>query len=423
MPFTINMPKLTPTMEEGTIAKWHKKVGDRIRPGDLLLEVATDKATVEYNALDGGYLRKILLAEGASATINQPIAVCTEKADESIENFPPPVPPRKEAPKAATAAPAAHTPAATMPTPAAFIPEPPLDGYKFPFATQAPSRVVASPMAKQLAKQKGLDLASIHGSGPGGRITSRDLDLAQPDQPVSFGQREAPSVAPGTFEEISLTPMRKAIAQRLQQSKSFIPHIYIRQEINAEALVATREQLKQANLKVSINDFVIRAAALALREHPHINSGFNGANQSILRFKTIDISVAVSIDQGLITPIIRHADYKNIGEIAAEVKELATRAKANKLEPHEYRGGSFTISNMGMYGVTEFAAIINPPQAAILAVGAIEECLRLHGDKVLPGKKMFLTLSCDHRVIDGSDGAQFIKALQKYLENPALLLV
>jgi pyruvate dehydrogenase E2 component (dihydrolipoamide acetyltransferase) len=412
-------------MEEGTIAKWHKKVGDRIRSGDLLVEVATDKATVEYNALDGGYLRKILLAEGASATINQPIAVCTEKADESIEGFPPAPETPKEAPKkAVTAAPVSHAaPAATTPTPAAFIPEPPLESYKFPFSTHSPSHITASPMAKQLAKQKGLDLASIQGSGPGGRITSRDLDLAQPDQPVSFSQRAAPTITPGTFEELSLTPMRKAIAQRLQQSKSFIPHIYIRQEINAEALVATREQLKQANLKVSINDFVIRAVALALREHPHINSGFNGANQSILRFKTVDISVAVSIDQGLITPIIRHADYKNIGEIAAEVKELATRAKAHKLEPHEYRGGSFTISNMGMYGVTEFAAIINPPQAAILAVGAIEECLRLHGEKVLPGKKMNLTLSCDHRVIDGSDGAQFIKALQKYLENPALLLV
>ncbi len=425
MPFTINMPKLSPTMEEGTIVKWHKKVGDRIRSGDLLVEIATDKATVEHNALDGGYLRKILLAEGGSATINQPIAVCTEKADESIENFPPPAP-RAEPPKAAAiAAPAATptAPAAAPPTPTVFIPEPPLEGYKFPFSTHSPSHIAASPMAKQLAKQKGLDLASIQGSGPSGRITSRDLDLAQPNQPVSFGQRAAPTIAPGTFEEVPLTPMRKAIAQRLQQSKSFIPHIYIRQEINAEALVATREQLKQANLKVSINDFVIRAVALALREHPHINSGFNGANQSILRFKTIDISVAVSIDQGLITPIIRHADYKNIGEIATEVKELATRAKANKLEPHEYRGGSFTISNMGMYGVTEFAAIINPPQAAILAVGTIEECLRLHGDKVLPGKKMNLTLSCDHRVVDGSDGAQFIKALQKYLENPALLLV
>ncbi len=242
MPFTINMPKLSPTMEEGTVVKWHKKVGDRIRSGDLLVEIATDKATVEYNAIDGGYLRTILLTEGSSTTINQPIAICTEKADESIEHFSPPTL-RTEPPKAAAAAPTATpaptAPAAATPTPTTFIPEPPLESYQFPFSTHAPSHIAASPMAKQLAKQKGLNLASIQGSGPGGRITSRDLDLAQPDQPVSFGERAAPTTAPGTFEEISLTPMRKAIAQRLTNAMGHEPRRLVADAQRAVELMRT----------------------------------------------------------------------------------------------------------------------------------------------------------------------------------------
>lgn len=431
MPFTVTMPKLSPTMEEGTIAKWHKKVGDRVAAGDLLVEVATDKATVEYNALDGGVLRKILVPEGGHAVVNQPIAVFSASAEESIEGYRPegvtPEPARKseEAPPKVEASPEAKPVSAGVGLQQpAFVPEPPLEHYKFEFPAGPPvGRVAASPLAKKLAQQKGLDLSSVRGSGPSGRVTSRDLDLAQPDQAVSFARREMPTVAPGTYEEVPLTPMRKVIGARLQQSKSFIPHFYVRQELDAEALSIAREHLKNGGLKVTINDFILRAAALALREHPKINSGYDSVKQATILFKTVDIAVAVSVDAGLITPIIRHADYKNLGEIAVEAKELAQRAKLGKLQPEEYKGGSFTVSNLGMFGISDFVAVINPPQSAILAVSGIEDCVRIRDGLAVIGKKMNITLSADHRVVDGADAAKFIKTVQKYLENPSLLIV
>lgn len=428
MPFTVTMPKLSPTMEEGSIAKWHKKEGDKVSAGELLIEVATDKAVVEYNALDEGFLRKILIPTGGRAIVNQPIAIFTEKANENIDGYKP----EGDMPKTKVETESAKVEespkvqpkvavGAAMQQPA-FAPEPPLEKYQFGFPT-GNKRPAASPLAKKLAKEKGLDIGTVKGTGPGGRVTSRDLDLAQPDQTVSFGKREMPTEAPGTYEEVALTPMRKVIAQRLQQAKSFIPHIYVRQEVDASALFEAREQLKNGNLKITFNDFVLRACALALREHPEVNSGFDSTNQTIILFKTIDISIAVTVDGGLITPIIRHADFKNLGEISVEVKELATRAKLGKLNPEEYKGGSFTISNMGMFGVTDFAAIINPPQAAILAIGGIEEVPCVKNGQVVVGKRMNIVLSADHRVIDGAEAAKFIKTVQKYLENPALLLV
>lgn len=432
MPFTVTMPKLSPTMEEGTIAKWHKKVGEKVEAGELLVEVATDKATVEYNALDEGFLRKVLIPEGGSAIVNQPIAIFTVNAAESIDGYQPvglqpkvekpvPAPEKGEAPRSQAAPKAAISGAMQQP---AFVPEPPLGNYMFEFPTGThEGRTRASPLAKKIAKEKGLDLTSVKGSGPKGRITAKDLDLAQPDTSVSFGKREMPALPPGSFEEVALTPMRKVIAERLQQAKTFIPHIYVRQEIDVEALVECREQLKNGNLKISFNDFVIRASALALREHPNVNSGFNSTNQSIILFKTIDISMAVSVEGGLITPIIRYADYKNLGEISVESKELAARARSGKLKPEEYKGGSFTISNMGMYGVSDFCAIINPPQSCILAVGGIEDRPCVKNNAVVPGKRMNLVLSADHRVVDGAEAAKFLKSLQNYLENPSLLLV
>ncbi len=430
MPFTVTMPKLSPTMENGTIAKWHKKVGDKVESGDLLVEVSTDKATVEYNALDDGYLRKIIIQEGNSASINEPIAVFSEKPNENIDAYisqessskkdktPKTIEPPSETKEKLT-----QTQSVSIAQPV-FTPAPPLKNYEFPFPSEQPEqRIPASPLAKKLAKEKGIDLSTVKGSGPSGRVTSRDLNLGQPDQIVTFGRRELPTTTPGTFDEIPLSSMRRVIAERLQQAKQSIPHIYLQQEIDASELISTREQLKNGNLKVSINDFIIRASALALKEHPHCNSGFNAASQSILLFKTIDISVAVTVEGGLITPIIRHADYKNLGEISSEVKDLALRAKAGKLKPEEYQGGSFTISNLGMFGISAFSAIINPPQAAILAVGGIEDCARVKNGNIQPGKKMTLTLSADHRVIDGAEAAQFLKSIQKYLENPALLLL
>lgn len=433
MPFTLTMPKLSPTMEEGTLVKWHKKVGDHVKANDVLFEVATDKATVEYAAIDSGFLRKILIEEGKSASVNQAVAIFTEKKDESIEGYVPEgITPQPAA--VATSKEEAAQPAATGGAPApraagvmgqpSFVPEAPLKGYDFGVAgVTAQGRLLASPLAKKLAKEKGIDLTTVKGTGPSHRIMSRDIDLGQQEGIVAFGKQEAPTLQPGSYEEETLSPMRKIIGQRLQESKTFIPHFYVVQDVRADALNAIREQLKNAGVKVSFNDFVVRASALALRSHPVINSGFNSVNNTIIRFTTIDIAIAVSVGGGLITPIVRHADYKNMGELSTEIKALATRARAGKLEKHEYAGGSFTISNLGMYGITEFSAIINPPQAAILAVGGIEEKPVVEDGKVVPGKVMRLTLSADHRVIDGAAGAEFMKTLQKYLENPAMLLL
>jgi pyruvate dehydrogenase E2 component (dihydrolipoamide acetyltransferase) len=430
MPFTLTMPKLSPTMEEGTIAKWRKKIGDHVNAGDVVFEVATDKATVEYNSLDSGYLRAILVKDGESAIVNQAIAIFTEKKEESIEGYKPEgiSPTKPEAPveqkrseHAASLPPAPKAQTGTMSQPA-FTPEPPLAKYSFP-AASTDERVSASPLAKKLAKEKGVDISTVKGSGPHGRVVSKDLSFGQPAAPVNFGHHEVPKLAPGTYEEEALSPMRKIIGQRLQESKTFIPHFYVSQVIDARAIVASSAQLKNMGLKVSFNDFIVRATALSLREHPEINSGFNTVNSSIIRFKTIDISVAVSIDAGLITPIIRHADYKNLGQISVEVKDLATRAKLGKLAREEYIGGSFTISNLGMVGITEFSAIINPPQAAILAVGGIEDRPLVKDGAIIAAKTMHLTLSVDHRVIDGMLAAKFLKTLQKYLENPSILLL
>ena len=436
MPTTLTMPKLSPTMEEGTIVKWHKKEGDSVKAGDVLFEVATDKATVEHAALDDGFIRKILATEGSEAKVNAPVAIFTETADESIEGYQPEgvakEPPKEGKP--AEEAPAeekkeAAPTAAGAPKEPGFAPEPPLENYKYEFATSPQEKAFASPLAKKIAKEQGLDLSSVKGSGPGGRIMKQDLDLAQGGAPVTFGSQKAPELAPGSFTSEKLTPMRKAIGQRLQASKTFIPHFYVTQEIDARAMIAVREQLKAMDLKVTFNDFVIRAAALALRDHPVVNSGFNSVDQTMIRFQTIDISVAVTVDEGLITPIIHHADYKNLGQISAQVKSLASLAKDGKLQPEQYRGGSFTVSNLGMFGINSFTAVINPPQAAILAVGGIIDkpvVDRAEGSEeycVVPGKMMELVLSCDHRVVDGVDGAKFIKTVQKYLENPAILLL
>lgn len=429
MPFTLTMPKLSPTMEEGTIVKWHKKEGDQVKEGEVLFEVATDKATVEYNAIDSGYLRKIVTHEGEAAVVNQAVAVFTEKSNESIEGYQVEgiKKPKKEELVAAKVEAKQETgsqkPTATASfAKPAFVPEPPLADYAFEFPHDG-HKGMASPLAKKLAKEKGIDLATVKGSGPRGRIVSDDLELGQPDQIVNFGRREVPHVAPGTYEEVSLTPMRKIIGQRLQESKMFIPHFYVTQEIRADRMVKIREELQSGGLKVSYNDFIVRACAIALKEHPKVNSGFNSETNSIIYFKTVDIAVAVSMEDGLITPIVRHADYKNIGELSSEIKVLAAKARAKKLAKEEYKGGSFTVSNLGMFGISSFSAIINPPQSAILAIGGMEDKAVVDHGQVVPGKVITLVLSCDHRVVDGMDAAKFMKTVQKHLENPAILLL
>ncbi len=429
MPFTLTMPKLTPTMEGGTIVKWHKKEGDSVKDGDLLFEVATDKATVEHSALDGGYLRKILVTEGEEALVNQAVAIFTESKDESIEGYQPEGLKQEEVETSTeesgaveAAIPAAKKGGGVM-SQVAFPIEPPLEGYTFEFDMGMQERLAASPLAKKLAKEKGIDLTSVKGTGPDGRVMSRDLDLAQPDTPASFGHKGTPKEKPGTYDEEPMSPMRKAIGEKLQASKTFIPHFYVQQDVDVEPMINLREQLKAGGIKVTYNDFIMRAAALALKEHPVVNSGFNSEGSQIVRFKTIDIAVAVSIKEGLITPIVRHVDYKNLGQISAEVKHLAGLAKEGKLQPHQYRGGSFTVSNLGMFGIHDFQAIINPPQVSILSIGGMRDCAVVKDGQVVPGKRMMLSLSSDHRVVDGADGARFICTVQKYLENPTILLI
>lgn len=429
MPFTLTMPKLTPTMEGGTIVKWHKKEGDPVKDGELLFEVATDKATVEHSALDGGYLRKILVTEGEEALVNQAVAIFTESKDESIEGYQPEGLKQEEVETSTgesgateAAAPAAKKGGGVM-SQVAFPIEPPLEDYTFEFDTGMQERLAASPLAKKLAKEKGVDLTSVRGTGPDGRVMSRDLDLAQPDTPASFGHKGTPTEKPGSYDEEPMSPMRKAIGEKLQASKTFIPHFYVQQDVDVEPMIALREQLKAGGIKVTYNDFIMRAAALALKEHPVVNSGFNSEGNKVVRFKTIDIAVAVSINEGLITPIVRHVDYKNLGQISAEVRHLAGLAKEGKLQPHQYRGGSFTVSNLGMFGIHDFQAIINPPQVSILSIGGMRDCAVVKDGQVVAGKRMMLSLSSDHRVVDGADGARFITTVQKYLENPTILLI
>lgn len=421
MPFTLTMPKLSPTMEMGTIVKWHKKIGEHIDSGEVILDIASDKATLEFEMLDSGWLRAILLPEGKEAAVNVPLAIFTEEQEESIEGYAPEgIVNTEPQTKAATAAPAASAPAPA--------PQPKIKADAKPAQPAQPTgqeenkgRILSSPLAKRLAREQGLDITSVKGSGPSGRIMKRDLAHAQP---AGAGAAKAkPEIPAGSYEEVALTPMRKVIALRLQEAKSTIPHFYVQQTVNVEALILVREQLKSFELSVTYNDMIIKATALALRENPEVNSGFNASNNVLIRYKTVDISIAVSIEGGLITPIVTHADIKSVMEISAEVKELAKRAKEGKLQPHEYQGGSFTLSNMGMYGITNFQAIINPPQAAILAVSGIVDTPVVKNGTVVPGKLLNLTLSVDHRAIDGVAAAKFIKCLQKYLENPTILFI
>ena len=412
-------------MEAGTIVKWHKKEGETIKGGDLLFEVATDKATVEHNSLDDGFMRKILVNEGEEALVNQAVAIFTPTKDESIEGYEPEgIKPHEAEPEGVVEEAVVAKPrAGASVVQPSFIVEEPLEDYSFEFDTSYQERLAASPLAKKLAKRKGVDLSTVKGSGPDGRVMSRDLDLAQPDSPTPFDRSQMPQEKPGSYLSEPMSPMRKAIGEKLQASKSFIPHFYLQQDVDVEAMIEMREQLKKTGVNVTYNDFIMRATALALKEHPVVNSGFDSANNAIVRFQTIDIALAVTIEEGLITPILRHVDFKNLGQISAEVKQLAGQAKRGELQPHQYRGGSFTVSNLGMYGIHDFQAIINPPQVSILAIGGIRECAVVKNGEVVPGKRMMLSLSSDHRVVDGVDGAKFIKTLQKFLENPTVLLI
>lgn len=434
MSATVLMPALSPTMEKGKLAKWLKKEGDAVKSGDVLAEIETDKATMEIEAVDEGKLAKILIAEGTDdVLVNTPIAVIAaegEKVDIPAAGA--------TAPKPAASPAQATTPSAA-PAPAVVAPTPKANG-----SAPAGGRVFASPLARRMAKQKGVDLAAVGGSGPHGRIVMKDVESAKPGAaPAAKGGAAAPAFSAGPSDEqtlkmfeqgsYELVPhdgMRKTIARRLTESKQHVPHFYVSVDVSLENLLALRERLNpqapkdkdgKPAWKVSVNDFIIKALAMALVKVPEANVSWT--DSAMVKHKHADIGVAVSIPGGLITPIVRKAETKGLAQISQEMKDYAARAKARKLKPEEYTGGSSSVSNMGMMGVNNFAAIVNPPQSSILAVGAGERRPVVKGNNIVIEQMMTITLSTDHRSIDGALGAELIGAIKMYLEEPGLMLV
>ncbi len=421
MPIEILMPALSPTMTEGKLAKWLKKSGDAIKSGDVIAEIETDKATMEMEAVDEGTLGQILVPEGTEkVSVNQPIAVLLLEGESA----------GAAKPAAAAPAPAAKAEPASAGVPKAAAPQP--ASAPAPKAAAAPApkasgqRVFASPLAKRIAANAGIDLASVHGSGPHGRIVKADVDQA-----VSGGgaRKSAPASKAATpvadfgqpYKEVPNSGMRKVIAARLLEAKTTIPHFYLTIDCVIDEIVKVRKELAETGVKVSVNDFVVKACALALRKVPQANATWT--DEAIRLYENVDISVAVATPEGLITPIVRHADKKGLAAISAEVKDLAARAKAKKLKLEEFQGGGFSISNLGMYGIKEFSAIVNPPQVCILAVGAGSERAIVKNGAIAIANVMTCTLSCDHRVVDGAVGAEFLQAFQALIENPIRMLL
>jgi pyruvate dehydrogenase E2 component (dihydrolipoamide acetyltransferase) len=404
MSIIVTMPALSPTMEEGTITQWLKKQGDKVNDGDAICSIATDKSTIEFQAIDGGYLRKILIEEGKSAKVNEPIAIITKTMEENI----PTIAIKEE--KEETAQQIVKEIKKQEPSIGlnvmTFSPFAPKE--RLPVKKTSSSK--ASPYAKKLAEDLGIDITSIKGSGPFGRVISKDLEgVTKNTLLVKKSEYKYPD---GTFEEIPLTPVRKIIGERLQASKMTIPHYVISVKVAMDKIIHLREELKQLGIKVTFNDFVIKAVALSLVKHPEVNCGYDSKKNMIIQFKTVDISIAVNIPDGLITPIIWQADYLSLAEISAEVKKLAQKAKDGTLEPSEYQGGSFTISNLGMFGIDSF-----------IAVGGINEMAVSKGGIISSSHIMDLSISLDHRVIDGAFGAEFLNTIKKYLENPISLIL
>jgi pyruvate dehydrogenase E2 component (dihydrolipoamide acetyltransferase) len=427
MPIEILMPALSPTMTEGNLAKWLKKEGEPVKPGDVIAEIETDKATMEVEAVDEGTLGKILVPEGSQGVkVNQTIALLLGEGEDqsALAKAPAPAAPKPAAPAAAPQAgpKAAPTPPPPPPQPAA-APTP---------AARDGDRVFASPLARRMAQQAGLDLARINGSGPHGRIVKADVDAALarglPATPVAPAAK-APPAPPvpvaglPAFTEVPHSMMRKVIARRLSESKRDAPHFYLTIDCNIDRLLQLRQEInaRREKDKISVNDFVIKASALALRQVPASNASWT--ENAVRLYQAADVSVAVATPGGLITPIIRNADSKTLSAISGEMRDLAARARENKLKPEEYQGGTFSVSNLGMYGIREFAAVINPPQGAILAVGAGEQRPIVKDNALAIATMMTATLSVDHRVVDGVIGAEFLAAFKKLIEDPLTMLI
>jgi pyruvate dehydrogenase E2 component (dihydrolipoamide acetyltransferase) len=427
MPINIEMPKLSDTMTEGTVVRWIKKEGDEVEIGDIIAEIETDKATMEMEAFDEGILSQISIQEGGKAPVGSVIAILLEdgegdapaaSAQASVAAAPAETP---------TLAPAAPAPA---PAPAAAPPAPtPLANGAQPGV----ARIKASPLAKKIAEAEGVDLSNVTGTGPGGRIVRADV-VSAPAPVVTPAPTAAPTPAPvsispvmsGEDQTIQLSGIRKIIAERLLTSKTTIPHFYLHLEVDAAPLMELRKQINaQAEAthgnKYSVNDFVVKALINASVAVPEVNASFNGDH--IVQFAHVGISVAIAVDDGLVTPVVKNAEQKSLLAISKEIKEMAGRARENKLKPNEFDGGTVTISNLGAWGIESFDAIVNPPQAAILSVGGIIEKPVVKDGAIVAGLRMNLGVSCDHRVVDGAVGAKFISEIKRLLENPALMLV
>jgi pyruvate dehydrogenase E2 component (dihydrolipoamide acetyltransferase) len=439
------LAKLSPTMEEGTIVKWSKKEGDPVKVGDVLAEIETDKANMEMEALAAGVLRKILVPAGGKAPVGALIGVVADPGDDissllasasapaaaaappAAAPAAPPAPPTPAAPPSATPAPAASSaPSARpeAPAPAPSAPAPAAPAAPTPGRT-GEERVKASPLARNMAAERNIPLESIAGSGPGGRVVKRDIETWKGGAAPSAAAAARPAPQPGIVagQEIPVSSMRKAIAKRLAESKFTAPHYYVSMDVDMDAAMAMREQLIRAeNTKLSYNDFVVKACARALTRWPMVNSSWAG--DKIVTHGEVHVGVAVALPDGLITPVVRNADRKSVPAISQEIKELAGRAKDRKLRPEEFMGSTFTVSNLGMYDVTEFTAIINPPEACILAVGAVRKLPVVAADDSLRvGHRMRITLSSDHRVVDGALAAQFLQEVRRLLESPIGLLL
>lgn len=407
----IRMPKMSDTMTEGVIVSWLKNVGDAVKPGDILAEVETDKATMELENFTKGTLLHIGIPAGGSVPVDALIAIIGN-AGEDINAL-----------LANSAAPAAAPVASESPVAETPI-EKPISSS--PEATHADGRLVASPLAKSIAKEKGIDLNQVSGSGDNGRIVKRDVenfspaaqDSAKVAAPIALPQ----IVASESFTEVPVSQMRKVIARRLGESKHTAPHFYLTMSIVMDNVISARKQINEfSEVKISVNDIIIKAVALSLRKNPHANSSWLGDK---IRYNNhIHVGVAVAIEDGLIVPVVKFADNKSLSHISAEVKQLAEKAKSKKLQPNEFEGNTFTISNLGMFGIDEFTAIINPPDACILAVGAAKETVIAKNGEMKIAQVMKVTLSCDHRVVDGATGSAFLQTLKELLENPVRMLV
>ena len=428
------MPRLSDTMEEGVISSWQKKPGDPVSAGEVIVDIETDKAVMEYEAYEDGVLSEILVAEGESAPIGAPIAVITPAGAEPA--------PREKAPATAPAETRAETAPATASAPApapvpapapARVPEPAPAPEPAPVpAPPRGARPPSSPLARRLARDHGIDLTTLTGSGPGGRIVRADIEAAiraaapAPEAPAA-GTAPAPAASTPTtddadVERVPLNRFRKVAARRLTESKREAPHFYLNREVDAEALLAFRAELNAAlaPAKVSVNDLVVKACATALREHPDVNVSYT--EEALLFHKRVNVGIAVAVDDGLVVPVIRDADAKSVSRIGTETRELAGKAREGKLSAQEMSGGTFSVSNLGMYGVDSFSAVINPPEAAILAVGAVRDEPVVRDGQVVPGKRMSLTLSVDHRACDGATAAAFLARVTELLENPLLIV-